>query len=297
MVMAVRAAVRRRFAPTKMLRELEHFVVIAQVGTFTEAARRIHLSQPALTASIQRLEQVVGAPLLLRGRHGAELTAAGETFLPKAQAALAAFRDGQRAVSELAGLSTGQVRLGGGATACTYLLPPLLARFRRSYPAIALVLREGYTSELEVAIEDGSLDLAVITVGRRQRFDERLQRFGRFTEDELVVVAAPDCDPATSPWVTFTAGSPTRAVLLERHPDAKITMELSSIATVKGNVRAGLGMALLSRAAVVTDLASGALVEVPQRWTPVRRRLALFHRGAPRLTPAASALLALLASA
>jgi DNA-binding transcriptional LysR family regulator len=280
-----------------MLRELEHFVVIAQVGTFTEAARRIHLSQPALTASIQRLEHAVGAALLLRGRHGAELTAAGSTFLPKAQAALAAFRDGQRAVAELQGLSIGQVRLGGGATACTYLLPPLLARFRRSHPAIALVLREGYTSELEEAVEDGSLDLAVITVARRQRFDERLQRFGRFTEDELVVVAAPDCDPATSPWLTFTAGSPTRAVLLERLPGAKIAMELSSIATVKGNVRAGLGMALLSRAAVVTDLASGALVEIPQRWTPVRRRLALFHRGLPRLTPAATALLEVLAAA
>lgn len=280
-----------------MLRELEHFVVIAQVGTFTEAARRIHLSQPALTASVQRLEQAVGATLLVRGRQGAELTAAGAAFLPKAQAALAAFRDGQRAVAELQGLSTGQVRLGGGATSCTYLLPPLLAKFRRQRPAITLSLREGYTAELEQAVEDGSLDLAVITVARRQRFDERLHRFGRFTEDELIVVAAPDCDPATSPWLTFTAGSPTRAVLLERVPDAKIAMELSSIATVKGNVRAGLGMALLSRAAVVTDLASGALVEVPQRWTPVRRRLAIFHRGKARLTPAAAALLEVLTAA
>lgn len=280
-----------------MIRELEHFVVIAQVGTFTEAARRIHLSQPALTASIQRLEEAVGAPLLVRGRHGAELTAAGATFLPKAQAALAAFRDGQRAVLELQGLSAGQVRLGGGATACTYLLPSLLARFRKARPSIALALREAYTEELEAAIEDGSLDLAVITAARKQRFGDRLERFGRFSDDELIVVAAPGCDPATSPWLTFTAGSPTRAVLLERVPHAVIAMELTSIATVKGNARAGIGMALVSRAAVAADLASGALVEIPQRWTPVRRKLAIFHRGRPRLTPAATALLDVLVAA
>ncbi|MEZ4361286.1 MAG: LysR substrate-binding domain-containing protein [Kofleriaceae bacterium] len=280
-----------------MLRELEHFTVIAEVGTFTEAARRIHLSQPALTASIQRLEEAVGAALLLRGRQGAELTAAGAAFLPKARAALAAFRDGQRAVAELQGLSAGQVRVGGGATACTYLLPALLAVFRRERPAISLALREAYTAELEAAVDAGELDLAIITVARRQRFDDRLQRFGRFTEDELIAVAAPGVDPANSPWLTFTAGSPTRAVLLERLPDAPIAMELSSISAIKGNARAGIGLALVSRAAVANDLAAGSLVEVPLRWTPVRRRLAIRHRGRERLTPAAAALLELLANA
>ena len=281
----------------EMLRELEHFVIIAGAGTFTAAARRIHLSQPALTASVQRLEHAVGAALLRRGRHGAELTAAGEAFLPRAQAALAAFRDGQRAVAELEGLSAGQVRLGGGATACTYLLPPLLARFRRKRPAIGLVLREGNSAELEAAVEDGSLDLAVITVGKRQRFDELHQRFGRFTDDELIVVAAPSAEPLPTAWITFTAGSPTRALLLERVPDAQLVMELSSIAAVKGNVRAGIGLALISRAAVATDLANGSLIEVPQRWAPLRRRLAIRHRGRHRLPPAAAALLELLAAA
>ncbi|MBK7534791.1 MAG: LysR family transcriptional regulator [Myxococcales bacterium] len=280
-----------------MLRELEHFVVIASVGTFTAAARRVHLSQPALTASVQRLEQAVGATLLRRGRQGAELTAAGQAFLPRAQAALAAFRDGQRAVAEIEGLSAGQVRLGGGATACTYLLPPLLARFRRRRPSIGLVLREGTTTELEAAVEDGTLDLAVISLDKRQRFDERHQRFGRFTDDELIVVAAPSAEPLPTAWITFTPGSPTRALLLERVPQAQLVMELSSIAAVKGNVRAGIGLALISRAAVAADLAHGSLVEVPQRFTPLRRRLAIRHRGRQRLPPAAAALLEVLAAA
>ena len=69
--------------------------------------------------------------------------------MPRAQAALAAFADGKRAVAEITGLAAGEVRVGGGATAVTYLLPPILARFRRARPGIRLSVREGNTDELE----------------------------------------------------------------------------------------------------------------------------------------------------
>ncbi|MBK9032108.1 MAG: LysR family transcriptional regulator [Myxococcales bacterium] len=277
-----------------MLRELEQFVAVATAGTFTAAARRVHLSQPALTAAIQRLEHEVGAPLFDRGRHGATLTAAGRALVPRAQAALAAFADGKRAVAEIEGLAAGEVRIGGGATVCTYVLPPILARFRRARPGIRLGLREGYTDELEQAIEAGTLDLAVVTIDRRRPAAGSIERLGKFPDDDLIVVGAPDCDPRTAPWITFAPGSPTRALLLERVPQAAIVMELGSIAAVKGHVRAGIGLALLSRRAVETDLARGSLVEVPLKWAPVRRRLGVRHRGARHLTPAATALLAML---
>jgi DNA-binding transcriptional LysR family regulator len=277
-----------------MLRELEQFVAVATAGTFTAAARRIHLSQPALTAAIQRLEHEVGAPLFDRGRHGAALTAAGRELLPRAQAALTAFADGKRAVAEITGLAAGEVRIGGGATAVTYLLPPILARFRRARPGIRLSVREGNTDELEQAVDDGRLDLAIITVDRHRRPTGPLDRLGRHADDELIVVAAPDTDARTAPWITFAPGSPTRALLLERLPTASVVMELGSIAAVKANVRAGIGLALVSRLAVASDLARGSLVEVPFRWAPVRRRLGVRHRGERHLTPAAAALLALL---
>lgn len=279
-----------------MLRELEQFVAVATAGTFTAAARRVHLSQPALTAAIQRLEHEVGAALFDRGRRGAALTAAGRALLPRAQAALAAFADGKRAVAEIEGLAAGEVRIGGGATVCTYVLPPVLARFRRARPGIRLSLREGYTDELEQAVEAGALDLAVITVDRRRPPAGPLDRLAVHGDDELIVVGAPGFDPRTAPWITFAPGSPTRALLLERVPDARVVMELGSIAAVKGHVKAGIGLALVSRLAVEADLARGSLVEVPLRWSPVRRRLAIRHRGRAHLTPAATALLALLTS-
>jgi DNA-binding transcriptional LysR family regulator len=108
------------------------------------------------------------------------------------------------------------------------------------------------------------------------------------------VVGAPGVAPRTAGWVTFADGSPTRALLLTRNPGAQIVMELGSIAAVKGNVRAGIGLALVSRAAVTVDLARGVLVEIPLPWSPVARRLALRHRGIDRLPPAAARLRELL---
>jgi DNA-binding transcriptional LysR family regulator len=273
-----------------MLDELKHFVLIAEHRTFTAAARRAHLSQPALTASIHRLEEQLGARLFHRGRSGAELTAAGTALLPRARAALAAVDEGRRAVAEVAGLRAGEVRIGAGATACTYLLPPLLAAFRRRHPGVRILLREAFTDQLEAALEAGQLDLAIVTRGDRPAPGPS----DPWREDQLIAVAAPGIDPARAGWITFPDGSPTRAVLLRHAPAAAIVMELGSIAAVKGNASAGIGLALVSRDAVERELAAASLVEVPLRWTPVRRRLALRHRGPDRLPPAAAALRTLL---
>jgi DNA-binding transcriptional LysR family regulator len=268
-----------------MIDELRHFLLIVEHGTFTEAARRAHLSQPALTASIQRLEGWFGARLLARGPGGAEATAAGAALVPRARAAIAAVEDGRRAVAEIEGLHAGEVRIGAGATACTYFLPPVLAAFRAEHPAVRFLLREATTDEVLDALHAGELDLGLISTEGGEPWHD----------DELIVVASPDLPrPAAAPFVTFGRGSTSRA-LLERHfPGAEVVMELGSIAAVKGNVRAGIGVALVSRAAVDHDLATGRLVEVPHPATPISRPLRLVHRGVDRLPPAAARLRALL---
>jgi molybdate transport repressor ModE-like protein len=280
-----------------MLDELRHLLLIAEHGTFTQAARRAGLSQPALTASIQRLEEAMGARLLHRGRGGASLTAAGEALLPRARAALAAVEDGRRAVAEVSGLTRGEVRLGGGATACTYLVPPVLAAYRRRYPEVRFLLREAFTAALRDALHDGALDLALVTTNDPVSRPDPAMTEEPWMDDPLILVAAPEVDPATAGFVTFPAGSPTRSLLEAAFPAGRIVMELSSIAAVKGNVRAGIGMALVSRAAVTTDLATGLLVEIPSPRTPFPRRLALLHRGVDRLPPAAAALREMLLAA
>lgn len=273
-----------------MLDELQHLLLIAEHGTFTEASRHAHLSQPALTASIRRLEQSFGAPLLTRGRRGAELTAAGAALVPRARAAFAALEDGRRAVEEIAGLRAGEVRIGAGAASCTYLLPPYIAAFRRAHPSIRFRLREGLPDAVLEEVERGEVDLGVLTA-RPGLGDPWLR-------DDLLLVAAPGHSARGAPFVTFPRGSTHRQLLDELFPEADVVMELSSIAAVKANVRAGIGIALISSAAVAADLAAKRLVRLRDPRTPVRRELALVHRGVDRLAPAAAELrLRLLAGA
>lgn len=265
-----------------MIEGFRHFLLIAEHGSYTAAARHAHLSQPALTASIRRLEELLDTRLFDRGRHGAALTEAGRVLMPHARAAMVAMSEGQRAVAALGRLDAGEVRVGGGQTACTYLLPPVLSLFRRKYPRVALKLRE-MPEELAVdAFDAGELDLVVAGDSRGELF----------RDDQIVLVAAPPGPPprARPQIIAFAPGSAVRSVMDRHFAEAEITMELGSISTVKGAVRAGLGIALISRTTVVTDLELGRLVEVKDPRTPMPRPLYLVHRGIDRLSPAAAEL-------
>ena len=273
-----------------MLDELRCFLLIVESGSLTGATRSAHLSQPALSAALRRLEEAFGARLLHRGRHGAEPTAAGLALLPRARAALAAVEDGRRAVAEVEGLRAGEVRIGGGATACTYFLPAPLAAFRKKYPGVRFQVREAYPDVIHAAVEAGEIDLGVVSGPGRDPW----------CRDELILVGAPGTPIQTvtsstrAAFIAFPAGSSTRAILERHFPRADVVMELSSIAGVKGNVRAGIGISLVSRAAVDSDLASGRLVALTSPETPIPRRLSLVHRGIDRLPPAAATLRRLL---
>jgi DNA-binding transcriptional LysR family regulator len=281
----------------RVLDELRYFLLIAEQGTFTKAAKRAHLSQPALTAAIQRLEDSMGARLFDRGRGGVRLTAAGEALVPHARAVLTSLADGRRAVQEVLTLQAGEVRIGAGATSCTYLLPPLLAAFHARLPDLRLTLREATSMEALDAVESGELDLAVVAEvdGVRRRQTLTLEHW---RDDAMVLVAAPSLaatlvdDPAKverAPFVAFSRG--TTRILLDRHfPVAERVMELGSLAAIKGNARAGIGVALLSRSALDRDLQLGQLEIVAHPAMPLHYSLSLAHRGVARLPPAAAAL-------
>lgn len=267
-----------------MYEALRHFQLVAEHGTFTKAARRANITQPALTSSIHRLEESFGARLFDRGRLGATLTEAGRALLPHARASLVALEDGKRAVAALQHLEAGEVRVGGGSTACTYLLPPVLSAFRKRYPGVALTLREMPELQAVEAFDSGELDLVVATGSRGEPF----------REEKVVLVAAKGADASALPHITFPPGSAVRTLLDRHFPEAKITMELASISSAKGSVRAGLGVMLISKAAVQTDLDLGRLVEIDDPRTPLDRPLSLLHRGIDRLSPAAAALRSML---
>ncbi len=284
------------YALRAVLEPLRHFTLVAQHRTFTAAARHAGVTQPGLTASIQRLEAQMKAKLFLRGPGGATLTAAGEALLPRARAALAAVEEGRRAVAEVMGLTAGSVRVGAGATVCTYYLPRTLAKFRARHPGVQIHLREANPSDLLDALEAGALDLVILAqVVRRGGGDLlRAARSGlvreKWLDDELVLVGAPGIDSKSAPLVTFAPGATTRTLVDVHFAGAPIAMELGSIAAVKGNTRAGVGIALVSRRAVERDVAGGQLVILAHERTPIIRPMFIVHRGRDRLPPAAAEL-------
>lgn len=276
-----------------MLDSLRHFVLIVECGTFTEAARRAHITQPGLSASIKRLEEHFGAQLLHRLPRGAAPTAAGEVLLPRARAALAAVEEGRRAVVEVLGLEAGEVHVGGGAVACTYLLPPRLAAFRDAHPGVSVRLRETLTPEIPLAVERGDLDLGVGEGGAGRT------RAEVFAMDPLVFVGTAEAAARWwdgtrvrpgAPFVTFPRGASLRRALDESLDDAEVVSEVTTVSTSKGFLRAGLGLGLISRAAVAVDVELGRLQVIDDPRTPPPRALYLHHRGLERLTPAARAL-------
>lgn len=276
-----------------MFDAFRHFLLVVEHGTFTEAAKAAHLSQPALSASIHKLEEHLGAPLFLRNPRGAELSEAGRVLEPRAKDALAAVQAGKRAVSELLGLETGTVRIVAGATVCTYYLPAFISTFRQRYPKIQIVLREATTSEALPAIDSGEFDLAIVCGEAGELWQK----------DDLVLVTSPRSAFAKrganideAPFITFPKGSTTQALLLRTFPKAQVVMELSGIAAIIGNLRAGIGVALVSKRAIERDLKSRSLVLVRDPRLPIRRSISLVHRGTEKMPPAMRAFYALITS-
>jgi DNA-binding transcriptional LysR family regulator len=263
-----------------MFDRLFYFTLVVEHGTFTAAARHGHVSQPALTAAIAKLEEEVGARLFVRGPAGAALTAEGRALLPRARAALSAVEAGKRAVREVVGLEAGEVHVGGGATACTHFLPPVLARFRVAHPRVRLVLREATSAGVLASLETGALDLGVITTDHGEHW----------LDDEVILVRAPGTDPERAPFVTFVPGGTTRELLDRHFPGAPIAMEIGSISAIIAHVVAGVGIALVSKHAVRRELAARQLVRVPHPATPIVRPFRIVHAGEERLPPAAAAL-------
>ena len=180
------------------------------------------------------------------------------------------------------------MRIAAGATACTYVLPTIIASFRREHPGVKVHLRETFTPRVHQAVIEGHVDLGIAQTGMAPLTDEP------WRTDPLVLVASPD-HPGNQcgsdvPLVAFTQGAALRKLMDAHFPNHEVAMELSSIASTIGAVRAGIGAALLSQLAVSEDVAAGRLKVLQHPKTPLQRKLVLVHQGVDRLAPAALAM-------
>ncbi|MEK1907426.1 MAG: LysR family transcriptional regulator [Pseudomonas sp.] len=156
------------------LRQLRHFVALAEHGHFARAAEAVHLSQPALSRSIQALESSLGCTLLNRHSRGISLTAHGELVLEHARRLLAGSQALSNAVSQLGNLASGEVRLGSGPYPAARLIPRAIGHFAERFPQVRLQLTIDTWQQLRTRLLDNEIELFVADI-REFQDDPRLR--------------------------------------------------------------------------------------------------------------------------
>ncbi len=249
------------------VRQLEMFRAVAEEGTFTRAAERLHVSQSAVSRQLQLLEEELGTLLLHRTGRGAKLTGAGEILLTTANRI---DRDIQEVVSQISQtqqLQRGVLHLGAGMTVCLYILPKVLKKFRTLYKNLDLRVVAGSADEVLRMLRSNDLDLALLTlpiIGADLEVKPVLK-------EEMVVVTAHGhpltrerhIDPRSlgrHPMVLFESGSNTRHVLdeffLEQQIPVNVVMETENVEILKAMVANGLGVTVIPYAAIAGELRS-----------------------------------------
>ena len=252
------------------LRHLRYFVAVAEELHFRRAAERLHMSQPPLSQQIRRLEEEVGATLLVRNQRRVELTAAGAAYLVRAREILHAVEDAAREARRVQRGEVGRLAVGFVGSALYSVVPELLRAFRERHPDVGLRLHELGTTEQLRRLDDGRLDIGFLRApGSRPGLSiETVLR-------EPVVAALPDVHPlarggevrvadlAGEPLVLMTrAGAPglraALAPLTDGLGEEAIVQEVAEMQTLIGLVAAGVGISLvpesvraLARAGVV----------------------------------------------
>ncbi len=265
--------------------QLDCFCDIVETGSFSAAARKRGVSQPAVSLQLRSLERTLGMRLVERtGRHVAA-TAAGEDLLVHVRRLREEMAAALEALSPHQAGAAGRLRIGTGATACIYLLPPVLRRLRQQLPGLEVTVRTGNTGDMLRLVEDNAIDVALVTlpVSGRSLFVNTVY------EDELVAVLPagdgpmPDAfrpaDFSERPLVLYEAGGNTRRIIdawfLRAGVQAKPVMELGSVEAIKQLVGAGLGAAILPALAIRRG--DRALASAPLK-PRLKRSLALVLR-------------------
>jgi DNA-binding transcriptional LysR family regulator len=272
-----------------LLVHIEGFLEVARFGSVSRAAEALYVTQPTLTARLHALERELGERLFVRGRQGMRLTDAGRAFLPYAERAVRALRDGRRAIDEVGTATAGQLLLAAAPAVSTYILPAVLESFVATHPRVEVVVRTGHSEDvLQMVLRDE----VQLGVGRALQHPEI--ELEPFHEEELVLVVAPDhpfsregsvgiADVGTEQLILFDRTSSyyeiTQAAFLAAGVALRGMMELDNIEAAKKMVERGLGVALLPRTAITREVAAGALCRVELRdAAPIRRQIVAMRR-------------------
>jgi DNA-binding transcriptional LysR family regulator len=256
------------------IRQLRAFVAIADAGTFTAAAQRVHVTQAAISMQIRQLEIELGVKLFVRAPRRVVLTEAGEQLLQRARHILRDHDAAVDEVAELTGTQQGRLRIGSAsAVVTTDVLPKLLKEVRKQHAGANLSLVSGTSDALVHQLLNGELDLAFVSlpVEARGIHTERL------SEDQLVAIASPRHRLAKQKTVSAYTLAGENLILGERGGNTRrlidqffaqagvtlrVSMELSRQAAIRRMVEEDMGVGIVPLQSVSDAVAKGRVV----RW-------------------------------
>ncbi|MGV0633264.1 LysR substrate-binding domain-containing protein [Mycolicibacillus trivialis] len=290
------------------VRQLQHFLAVAETGHFTHAAAELHISQSGLSASVRTLEGELGVTVFERTTRSVVLTAAGRVLLEHARRVVRAVEAAEAAVAAVRDTDAGQLALGVVQTFTAVDLPATIARLHARHPGVQVLLREAPTLDLLAALDDGDLDLAFVALDATP-LPARLVALRDYPEDLVLVVgdehplarraavALPEL--ADQPFVEFQAGlglqTAVEALFAEAAVARRIAFRTSQMDQALSLVRHGLGVAVVPEpVARLSGLPVARLAPVAAGGESPTRRLALAGRTATPTNPAARAFLSLL---
>jgi DNA-binding transcriptional LysR family regulator len=240
---------------TVELRQLTHFVTVAEEGSFTRAAARLGYVQSALSVSIQSLERELEVRLLDRSTHRVGLSDAGRVLLPYARATLAAAEELRDQTAAVRGVLRGTLRVGIMQSFMFLDLPRLFGEFRRAHPAVELVMRPspGGSAALLEGLRAGDFDVAFAGVGEVRR---GLTTVPLASEELFLVSARPSGEGSVrladlTEWdlVDFPSGWGVRSAIDTAFADARltrrITIEVADVTSCLALVREGVAASIL----------------------------------------------------
>lgn len=265
------------------LRQLEVFAEVLKCGSTTQASQRLSLSQSAVSAALTDLEGQLGVQLFDRVGKRLVINEHGRLLYPRALATLEQASE----IEQLFREDNGALRIYASSTVGNYILPEVVARYRRDFPSLPLELSVGNSQDVINAVADFRVDIGLIE-GPCHTAEIIAEPW---LEDELVVFTAPGSpllngdvtlrQLAEAPWILRERGSGTREIvdylLLAHLPEFHLVMELGNSEAIKHAVRHGLGVSCLSRRVIAEQLDSGTLVEVPVPLPPLTRTLWRIH--------------------
>lgn len=280
------------------LDSLRVFLTVAEYGSFSEAGRQMHLTQPAVSQSIQGLEKQLGIQLFSRQGRAVQLTEAGQVLVSMARELLAAAQRVEQTMFSLHGEVVGEMSIGCSTASGKYLLPGLIARFRHEFPQARINVLVTSRDSVIHKLLSGEVALGVSSK-MIEHYDLEYQDF--YKDDVILVVPAehrwaqyrkiyPD-DLLDEPIILREEAAGTREVLRDGLLKCDISPDMLNVAMVLGNAEAigmaveeGLGVAFISRLAAARGMALGRLVEVQVEGMELTRNLYMLRNRRQPLT-------------